>query len=152
MHKVAQLRTTRHNFHPPRKPDRRIATSPCLHVPLAPPPPPPPHPPPPPLARSAAIPPLPPPSPTAPLPRPIIRYTQTKDGFPDAPKAALVLSVPRPHFFVLPNRRHLRTTGPGGRHRRRGRRHRRRSEIVHQRLWPGGTKLRRQGGSRQSHL
>src|ERR1017187_5054345 len=131
MHKVAQLRTTRHNFHPPRKPDRRVATSPCLRVPFAP---------------------SPPPSPTAPLPRPIIRYTQTKDGFPDAPKAALVLSVPRPHFFVLPNRRHLRTTGPGGRHRRRGRRHRRRSEIVHQRLWPGGTKLRRQGGSRQSHL
>src|ERR1017187_3810080 len=34
MHKVAQLRTTRHNFHPPRKPDRRVATSPCLRVPF----------------------------------------------------------------------------------------------------------------------
>src|ERR1039458_9979124 len=162
MHKGAQFRTTRHNSHPPRKPDRRVATSPCLRVPFArspppplsrhPPPPPPAPPPPPPPGRSPPTPPRPPPSPTAPLPRPIIRYTQTKDGFPDAPKAALVLSVPRPHFFVLPNRRHLRTTGPGGRHRRRGRRHRRRSEIVHQRLWPGGTKLRRQGGSRQSHL
>src|ERR1035438_8797698 len=35
VHKVAQLRTTRHNFHPPRKPDRRVATSPCLRVPFA---------------------------------------------------------------------------------------------------------------------
>src|ERR1017187_5510274 len=36
MHKGAQLRTTRHNFHPPRKPDPRVAVSPCLRVPFAP--------------------------------------------------------------------------------------------------------------------
>jgi hypothetical protein len=90
--------------------------------------------------------------PTARLARPIIRYTQTKDGFPDASKAALVLSVPRPHLFMLAPRRHLRTPSPGSRHRGRRRRHRRQPQILHQRLRPGGTELRRQGRSRQSHL
>jgi hypothetical protein len=63
-------------------------------------------------------------TPNALLPRQMIRYTQTKDGSPDAPKAALVFFVPGPDFSMLYDWRHRGTAGPGSRDgRRRWRRH-----------------------------
>src|SRR5580704_14987809 len=48
------------------------------------------------------------------LPRQIIRYTQNKDGFPDASQAAIVFFASWPHFVVFPGGRHLWTPSPGG--------------------------------------